>query len=322
MSQNPLLEAKRLIKLFKSRGGGYLKAVDNVSFKIPGERATITSLVGESGSGKTTTGLIVLGILKPTSGEVRYEGKNINKMSRNEWFRYRSKVQAIFQDPYEVYNPFYKIDRSLHIPIKKFKLASSNDEVHKMILEALENVNLTPEEVLGKYPHQLSGGQRQRIMIARALLTRPELIVADEPVSMVDASLRAGILNTMMNLKRKYNISFLFITHDLSIADYFSDNIITLYQGSIVESGEKEAVLRKPAHPYLQMLIDSIPIPDPEKRWSKKLLFKIESLTQREDLGCKYYNRCPQAMEICVNKRPEIIPLEKNHFVACHLYSK
>jgi peptide/nickel transport system ATP-binding protein len=233
-------------------------------------------------------------------------------------------VQAVFQDPYEVYNPFYKVDRVLELPIKNFKLASSGEEGRKLITEALDAVNLTAEEVLGKYPHQLSGGQRQRLMIARALLTRPRLIVADEPVSMVDASLRAGILNTMLNLKKAYGISFIFITHDLSVADYFSDDIIVLYRGSNVESGDIKKVLGRPAHPYLQLLVSSIPLPDPERRWKTRTMLKAEEITRRrgEGIGCKFYSRCPKALNVCANTRPSSVQIDKDHFVSCHLYSK
>jgi len=319
-----ILEAEHLIKEFKARGGEYFKAVNDITFQVPREKPTVISLVGESGSGKTTTGLMVLGLLKPTSGTVKYEGKDIFKMSKKEFWEFRKNVQAIFQDPYEVYNPFYKADRILKITIKKFKLASSESEAKKLMVEALKDVNLTPEEALDKYPHQLSGGQRQRLMIARALLTRPRLIVADEPVSMVDASLRADILNTMLHLKKEYNISYLFITHDLSIAEYFSDRIIVMYRGVNVENGDINEVLSNPLHPYVKTLIESIPIPDPKRRWTKKIRFKIEDLTKREDSsrGCIFYSRCPVATKICSTKQPELVKVGKDHFVACHLYSK
>jgi len=322
MSQTPLLEVRNLTKVFHSRGRSII-AVDNLSFAMSSGKAATLALVGESGSGKTTTGLMILGLLKPTSGEILYKGKDIQKMTKDERIEYRRKIQAIFQDPYEVFNPFYKVDRMLQIPIRKFKLASSKEEERKIIVDALQRVKLVPEEVLGKYPHQLSGGQRQRIMVARALLTHPEIIIADEPVSMVDASLRASILNTMLDLKKEYNISYIFITHDLSLADYFSDNIIALYRGSCVEGGETKVVLKKPAHPYLKLLIDSVPVPDPERRWSKATS-KDAVFVEREETveGCKFYSRCPYAMDVCAKKRPETVMLGENRFVACHLYSK
>lgn len=320
-----LLEADHLTKVFKARGGGYFKAVDDISFRIPREKPLVISLVGESGSGKTTTGLMVLGLLKPTSGTVKYEGKDIYKMSKKEFWEFRKNVQAIFQDPFEVYNPFYKVDRVLEVPIRKFKIASSKSEVRSIIMRALEEAELAPEEVLGKYPHQLSGGQKQRLMIARALLIRPKIIVADEPVSMVDASMRADLLNVMLRLKREYGISYLFITHDLSIADYFSDEIIVMYRGVNVESGNIHEVLSNPLHPYLKILIESIPIPDPRRRWKKRIELKIESLTKRETSslrGCIFYDRCPSAMTICSTKRPEPVKVGKNHIVSCHIYSQ
>lgn len=328
LSESPsLLEVRHLTKIFTS-GGLFRKssitAVNDVSFEISGDEAVVTALVGESGSGKTTLSRVILGLLNPTSGEVKYRGKSIHTMSKKEHFNYQRKVQAVFQDPYEIYNPFYEVDRILKVPIRKFKLASTDAEERKMIAEALKLVDLKQEDVLGKYPHQLSGGQRQRLAIMRAFLSNPEIIVADEPVSMIDASLRAGILHTMLNLKEEHKTSYLYITHDLSTAYYLSDNIIVLHRGHIVESGDIDAVIKNPFHPYLQVLIASVPIADPEKKWTEKAFFKVDQLYKSEDvkLGCSYYNRCPKAMDICAKERPDNVMVERNHYVACHLYSK
>jgi len=327
MSKSCLLEADHLTKKFET--GGFFKkssltAVDDVSFEISSEKPTINAIVGESGSGKSTLCNMILGLLEPTSGEVRYQGRSLRKMSGKKQLKYYSEVQAIFQDPYEIYNPFYKAMRILEIPIRKYKLASSPSQEREMILKSLDTVELTQEDVVGKYPHQLSGGQRQRLAIARALLLNPKLIVADEPVSMIDTSLKGGILRTMFNLKEKMGVSFLYITHDLSTAYNISDNIIVLYRGSVVEKGPINTVIKNPAHPYLQVLVNSVPKPDPEKKWAGKVEFKVETFTKgaRPSSGCKFYDRCPQAMDICATKKPPDVILGGNHSTLCYLYSK
>src|SRR5258706_2473256 len=257
-----------LTKIYR---GGLLNKDQNValggfSFVIPGETPQITTIAGESGSGKTTLANLALGFLTPTSGEILYRGKNIWKMSRRERFQFRREVQAIFQDPYGSFNPFYKVDSVFQMVIGKFKLAHNKVEAQKITDEALEVVGLRPKEILGKYPHQLSGGQRQRIMIARAFLLKPRLIVADEPVSMVDASLQVRIIEIFQQIKTEFNISFLYITHDLSTAYQISDDIFVLYRGSVMERGGIDAVIQHPRHPYTQLLINSVPVPDPDIR--------------------------------------------------------
>ncbi|RLI46578.1 ABC transporter ATP-binding protein [Candidatus Bathyarchaeota archaeon] len=324
MGEPYLLDVKHLTKIYPTGiiGRKHIVAVDDVSFNLPGDKSIITALAGESGSGKTTIAKIVLGLLKPTSGEVLYKGKNIFKMSKKEFFNYRKEVQAIFQDPYGTYNPFYKVNRILELPIKKFGLASSKSEVKKMIAESLMTVGLSPEEVLGKYPHELSGGQRQRIMLARVFLLKPRLIIADEPVSMLDASLRAEVLDVFQKFRAEFGISSLYITHDLSVAYYLSDNILILYRGKVVEMGDIDAVVKTPAHPYTQALIKSIPIPNPEKRWRERLKLDLESFRLTEvRSGCAFYDRCPKAMEVCAKNKPEMVEIEKNHYVSCHLYT-
>lgn len=317
-----LIEAKNVTKIFSSKSifrRISIKAVDNVSFAIPKDKVTITTLAGESGSGKSTMARLLLGLETPTSGEILYKGMRVHKMSKKEMFSYRRAVQAVFQDPYGSYNPFYTVKHALSVPIKKFKLVAKGEE-RKLMEEALEAVHINPE-IINKFPHELSGGERQRILIARALLLRPELIVADEPVSMIDASLRAEILNTMRELKEKFGISFIYITHDLSTAYYISDQILVMYRGSIVEGGDIEAVLKKPAHPYLQNLISSIPIPDPEKRWQKKIAIKTEEITYKTgEQGCKYLGRCQLAMDRCLKESPSFVFVGSNHYVACHFF--
>jgi peptide/nickel transport system ATP-binding protein len=315
-----LIEVKNVTKIFSSKGifrRISVKAVDNVSFAIPKNRVTITTLAGESGSGKSTMARLLLGLETPTSGEMLYKGININKMSKKEMFSYRRAVQAIFQDPYGSYNPFYTVKHTLSVPIKKFKLIARGEE-GKLVEEALEAVHINPETI-DKFPHELSGGERQRILIARALLMRPELIIADEPVSMIDASLRAEVLNTLRELKGKFGISFIYITHDLATAYYISDQILVMYRGSIVEGGDIDAVLKKPAHPYVQNLMGSIPIANPEKRWEERIAMKTEEITYKTaEQSCKYYGRCPITTDQCLKETPSLVSVGPNHYVACH----
>jgi peptide/nickel transport system ATP-binding protein len=242
-------------------------ALKDFSLAIDADRPSIISVVGESGSGKTTMARMLLGLEMPTSGEVLYHGKDLRQLSPAARRDFRKNVQAIFQDPFGVYNSFYKVDHVLDTPLRKFKLAGSRSEARRMMEQALRLVGLQPENTLGRYPHQLSGGQRQRTMVARTLLLRPQVIVADEPVSMIDASLRATVLGNLLQLKRQFGISLVYITHDLTTAYQISDRIIVLYQGDVVEAGDPEQIVRSPQHAYTQLLIRSIPEPDPDQRW-------------------------------------------------------
>ena len=265
----PLLELRNVTKVF---GGGFLQqrevvALRDFSLVIAGEQPTITAVVGESGSGKTTMARLLLGLETPSEGGVLYKGTDLRRLSGQGWRAFRRDAQAIFQDPFGVYNSFYKVDHVLTTPIAKFRLASSREEGRRMIEQALRAVGLRPEETLGRYPHQLSGGQRQRTMVARTLLLRPRVIVADEPVSMIDASLRVTVLTNLLQLKEEYGISLLYITHDLATAYQISDRIIVLYRGAVVETGDPEQVVKQPEHPYTRLLISSIPLPDPERHW-------------------------------------------------------
>ena len=268
----PLIELRHVRKAF---GGGTMfnrrevAALKDFSLSIDADRPSITAVVGESGSGKTTMARMLLGLELPSSGEVLYRGTDLRKLSKSEWRDFRKNVQAIFQDPFGVYNSFYKVDHVLETPLRKFKLASSRDEMRRLMEQALRQVGLAPEHTLGRYPHQLSGGQRQRTMVARTLLLRPRVIVADEPVSMIDASLRATVLGNLLELKRQFGISLVYITHDLTTAYQISDQIIVLYQGDVVESGDPEQIVRAPRHPYTQLLIRSIPEPDPDQHWGE-----------------------------------------------------
>ena len=295
-------------------------AVDKVSFSIDSDHATITGVVGESGSGKTTLALLLLGYEQPTTGTVIFQGQDLSHMSSQERFEFRRTVQPIFQDPFAAFNPFYRVDHVLTTPIKRFRLAGSESEARQRIHEALELVGLRPAETLGRFPHQMSGGQRQRLMVARALLCQPKLIVADEPVSMVDASLRATILASLQTLNQDLGISIVYITHDLTTAYQVCDNLIVMYAGSVVEAGDASKIIHDPQHPYTQLLISSIPSVDRSQRWEDGRAEELDTQTSQAVTGCKFAPRCPHAEDICWQAPPPLYHTEKGRAAACVLY--
>jgi oligopeptide/dipeptide ABC transporter ATP-binding protein len=318
----PLLEARGLTKIFR-RGliqGQHTVALEDFCLTLGTGQPTITGVVGESGSGKTTMARLLLGLETPTRGEVLYEGKDLRRLSRTERRAFLRDVQMIFQDPFEVYNSFYRVDHVLTTPIAKFHLARSKQASRALIEESLQGVGLRPEETLGRYPHQLSGGQRQRIMVARALLLRPRLIIADEPVSMIDASFRATILGNLQQLNEEFNISLVYITHDLTTAYQISDKIIVLYSGSVAEVGDAELVVNQPEHPYTKLLIGSIPLPDPNRRWSDLVPVSTSGEQADDSVGCKFAPRCPNAFSPCVEKAPPLFETNEHRATACYLY--
>ncbi|MEZ4707954.1 MAG: ABC transporter ATP-binding protein [Caldilineaceae bacterium] len=318
-----LLEAHNVKKAF---GGGFLKrsstvALESLSLTIDDAHPAVTVVAGESGSGKTTLARLLLGMIEPTAGEIRYRGKELRAMNRAERMVFRREVQAIFQDPFEVYNPFHKVDRVLTTPVRKFGLASSEAEGQKLINDALEMVGLRPEDTLGRYPHQLSGGQRQRIIVARALVLKPRVIIADEPVSMVDASLRATILESLLTLTRELGISLVYITHDLTTAYQVGDSILVLYKGDVTEVGHVELVIKEPQHPYTQLLVDSIPRADPERRWGENALPDApEERAGADGVGCKFAGRCTRVMPVCRSQPVAFYRTDPRRAVACFLY--
>lgn len=326
METTHLLDVINLSKIYATNRGifgrGEIRAVDQVSFTLSGEKPTILTMVGESGSGKTTIARAILGLTSPFEGKILYQGKNILKMNAKEWESYRKEVQVVFQDPYGTYNPFYKIDRVLHLPVRKFKLAKSATEEKELIQAALRAVELRPKDILGRYPHQLSGGERQRIMLARVYLARPKLIIADEPVSMIDVSLRAAFLNILLNFEQEYGMSCIFITHDLAVGYYLGGQIIILCQGRIVEQGSMDSIVHNPKHPYSQVLIASVPAPNPRNRWQEEFDQKHSEL-RRSSLvvrGCIYADRCPQVMGKCHQTPPPMVQVGEDHQAACYLY--
>jgi oligopeptide/dipeptide ABC transporter ATP-binding protein len=317
----PLIEFRNVSKIF---GGGLFDkkrtvALENFSMTINDAPPLITAVVGESGSGKTTLARLLLGLETPSTGEVLYRGRNVHAMSKSERRQFLHDVQFVFQDPYGVYNPFYKVDHVLTKPIAKFKLASSRKEARKLIENVLETVGLRAEETLGRYPHQMSGGQRQRIMVARALLLKPKLIIADEPVSMVDASLRATILGNLQELNEKFGISIIYITHDLATGFQISHNMIVLYHGAVSEAGDVSRVVREPQHPYTQFLMNSIPLAVPERMWHRDNT-PTPTKPAADFQGCKFANRCPHVMDRCQTQQPPLYQTEEHRVVSCYLY--
>ena len=318
----PLLQADRVGRTY---GGGLLSgmpnvALDNFSMSIGTGTPSVTAVVGESGSGKTTLARLLLGLTTPTSGTVRYRGEDIGRLSGAARRSYRTDIQAIFQDPYGVFNPFYRVDHVLTTPVRKFRLAASRAEARALIEQALRTVGLRPEEILGRYPHQLSGGQRQRTMVARALLLKPKIIIADEPVSMVDASLRATILGSLRRLTDELGISILYITHDLATAWQVSDNIIVMYRASAVEAGRAEEVVKSPAHPYTRLLVGSIPQVSLTRDW---LAAEPDApRAEDRDAACRFAGRCSSAMDVCRVQVPPLSRIGPCHAAACHLYGQ
>jgi peptide/nickel transport system ATP-binding protein len=315
-----LLEVRNLSRVFGS-GSNATVALNRFSLAISGDTPSFTAIAGESGSGKTTLARLLLGLIRPTSGEVLYRGQNLWNMPSRNWWRFRHEVQAIFQDPFEVFNPFYKVDHLLTVPVSKFRLAKSGAEARTQIERALNAVGLRPDETLGRYPHQLSGGQRQRLTVARALLLQPRLIIADEPVSMVDASLRATILESLKKLHTDFGISFLYITHDLTTAYQICDHIIVLYRGCVAEVGDVDLVINNPRHPYSRLLISSIPEPDVDNRWDEDQTLPSGAEHSRRILrGCAFADRCPDVMPICSEVDPPLYRTDARSAAACFLY--
>ncbi len=319
----PLLEIRHVSKTF-TRGQlsrTQSTALWDFSLEMDDAHPTILAVAGESGSGKTTLAMLLLGFIQPTAGEILYRGQNIAHLRGEARLTFRREVQAVFQDPYAVFNPFYTVDHLLSVPIRYFKLARSRGAARDLMAEALTAVGLQPGEILGRFPHQLSGGQRQRVNVARALLLRPRLLIADEPVSMVDASLRANILESLSHLNRNYGTAIIYIMHDLTTAYHLSQSVIVLYRGAVMEAGEVEAVIKHPQHPYSRLLVDSIPWPDINHRWGETELKARAPELNAPGAGCKYQDRCPLAMDKC-RQPPPLFRLGQHQAAACFLYDQ
>ena len=316
-----LLELRDATKVYS---GGLFKrratvALENNYISVSGEHPTILAIAGESGSGKTTMGMLMLGFIEPSSGQVLYKGQDLWQLPKPVWKEFRREVQAIFQDPFEVYNPFYKVDHVLTVPIRKFRLANTREQEHDLIEQALTSVGLRPDETLGAIPPAQWRPAPAHHRGARLLLD-PKVIIADEPVSMIDASLRATVLKSLRSLRDDVGISILYITHDLATAYHISDEIVVLYQGGVAEAGSVEAVIQEPKHPYTQLLVASIPWPDPKRRWGQDAVLTQGDVFHLETQGCKFAPRCARAMDICRQSRPPLFQTEPSRAVTCYLY--
>ena len=315
-----LLELRNVSKVY---GSGLIRttsttALQDISLTLREDEPTIMTVAGESGSGKTTLAMLLLGFTKPTTGQIIYRGRDITTLRGQDALAFRREVQAVFQDPFAVFNPFYTVDHLLTVPIKQFKLAKTKAQARDKMDEALTAVGLRPEDVLGRFPHQLSGGQRQRINVARALLLKPRLLIADEPVSMVDASLRASILETLRNLQRDHGVSIIYITHDLTTAYHIAKSIIVLYRGGVMEAGDVDTVIKSPQHPYTRLLVDSIPWPNLTQRWGSDTIKAREATAS--STGCAFRSRCPVAMDQCATL-PPLFRLHPTQAASCYLHA-
>jgi oligopeptide transport system ATP-binding protein len=318
----PLLQVKGLKKYFPITGGvfgkkiGEVKAVDDVTFTV--YKGETLGIVGESGCGKSTTGRMLLRLIEPTEGSIVFEGKEVTKLSKTELRKMRRDMQMIFQDPFASLNPRHTVEKILEEPLVVHGIGSK-EERKKRVQEMLEVVGLGRYHAK-RYPHQFSGGQRQRIGIARALMTNPKLIIADEPVSALDVSIQAQVLNLLEDLQKEFGLTYIFIAHDLGVVRHISDRVGVMYLGRIVELADSDQLYESPKHPYTKALLSAVPIPDPEYRKESQLLSGDLPNPANPPEGCAFHTRCSACMEICKQIRPEMKEVEKGHYVACHLY--
>lgn len=315
-----LIEVKHLKKYFPAglKGGQrqYVKAVDDVSFTI--EKGTTMGLVGESGCGKTTVGRTMLRLYPPTGGQVIFDGINLNDVSRRELRKLRPRMQMIFQDPYSSLSPRMPVAEIIGEAVREHSIVP-NDKVDQYVAEVMDSCGL-PRQFARRYPHEFSGGQRQRICIARAVALKPDFIVCDEPVSALDVSIQAQIINLMLDLQKAFDYTYLFISHDLSVVEYISNTIGVMYLGNLVEYGDKKSIFQKPMHPYTQALLSAVPVPDPDFQLNRVVLEGDIPSPVNPPSGCKFRNRCKYAMPVCSQVQPEFNHYFPGHAVACQLY--
>ena len=316
MSSDDLVQVEHLKKYFKTPHG-LLHAVDDVSFTI--RKGQTLGVVGESGCGKSTLGRSILRLIEPTSGKVFFEGENVLTFDKGKMKRMRRKMQIIFQDPYASLNPRMTVSQAIEAPllIQKLYRSSQRREIGQRVSEMMELVGLAPR-FANSYPHELDGGRRQRIGIARALALDPEFIVCDEPVSALDVSIQAQILNLMQDLQEQMGLTYMFITHDLSVVKHLSDHIIVMYLGQLVEKARAKELFVKPLHPYTKALLSAIPVPDPHDHMKRTVLRGELSSPINPAPGCRFAKRCDVATEECFTLSPELVKIDEEHFVSCH----
>ena len=314
-SSSPLLEVKNLKKYFKTPKG-MLHAVDDVSFTI--DRGRTLGVVGESGCGKSTTGRAILRIVEPTEGEILFDGEDIRSLGKDQMRRMRTRMQIIFQDPFSSLNPRKTVSETIAEPLKLNGIITDKGKRMERVAEIMEIVGLA-ERLYNAYPHELDGGRRQRIGIARALALNPQFIVCDEPVSALDVSIQAQILNLMDELQEKMGLTYMFITHDLSVVHYFADDIAVMYLGRLIEKAPAKELFRNPVHPYTQALLSAIPVPSIHNQ-RKRILLKGEITSPVDPKpGCRFASRCPYASSRCHSEEPQLKEIDPGHFNACFL---
>jgi peptide/nickel transport system ATP-binding protein len=317
-----LLEVKDLKKYFPIKGGmfnatvGQVKAVDGISFKL--KRGTTMGLVGESGCGKSTAGRTILRLLERTSGEILFNGRDIGTLSKKELRAIRPQLQIIFQDPYSSLSPRLPVGEIIGEAVKEHGIVPK-EQYEEYLDQIMSECGLQPFHK-DRYPHEFSGGQRQRICIARALALNPSFVVCDEPVSALDVSIQAQIINLLKSLQKEHNLTYLFISHDLSVVEHISDTIGVMYLGNLVETGEKEDIFRNPLHPYTQALFSAIPMPDPDVKMNRVILEGSIPSPANPPAGCKFHTRCSKCTKRCEEEAPATYEVEPGHFVTCHLY--
>jgi oligopeptide transport system ATP-binding protein len=317
-----LLKVDGLKKYFPITGGilgkqtGAVKAVDDISFWV--NKGETLGLVGESGCGKSTTGRMLMRLIDPTEGQVVFEGKNLVTLSDNDMRKARKDMQMVFQDPFASLNPRHTVEKILEEPLIVHGIGTKKER-KQMVKEMLEVVGLSSYHAK-RYPHQFSGGQRQRIGIARALMTRPKLIIADEPVSALDVSIQSQVLNLLEDLQKEFQLTYIFIAHDLGVVRHISDRVGVMYLGRLVEITEADKLYEKPLHPYTRALLSAVPIPDPDVKREQELLTGDIPSPANPPQGCAFHTRCKECMDICKTDRPVLKEIEPGHFAACHLY--
>jgi oligopeptide/dipeptide ABC transporter ATP-binding protein len=318
-----LIEVKNLKKYFPIKKGvfkgtvGNVRAVDDVSFKI--REGKVLGVVGESGCGKSTLGRTMLKLLAPTAGEMLYEGKNVYDLSKRELNHMRTKMQIIFQDPYSSLNPRLPVSEIVGEAMMQHKIVANKQEMHDKVIEIIGKCGLFPEQA-NRYPHQFSGGQRQRICIARALALNPKFIVCDEAVSALDVSIQSQIINLLKDAQEDFGLTYMFITHDLSVVKFISDDIAVMYLGQIVETGSKKQIFDNPLHPYTEALLSAVPSFDPSARNNKKRIVLQGDIPSPANppSGCRFHTRCIYAQDVCKSDVPEYKEIEPGHFTMCH----